>query len=162
MNEDKKNSILINNNIEIEAKFLACEIFFKKDIFFMRRHPIEKIAEIYTQALVHNYTGMANSWGLLYEHEDEGTVGIEFLVFGKKAIPSLAKLLDNTNTNLEYDGSKEATVGNGYHFRIKDFAAYYIGRIMGNPLKYYPNVIDRDVQIEKLKKEIELYYTNNK
>jgi hypothetical protein len=37
-----------------------------------------------------------------------------------------------------YQGSKEATIGNAYGYRIKDFAAYYIGRILGVPLKYYP------------------------
>jgi hypothetical protein len=145
------------NNVTVEAKFLACEIFFKKDIFFMQRHAPEEIAGIYTQALVNNYTGMANSWGLLYEHKDDGTVGIAFLTIGEKSIPSLVKLLDNENTTLTYQGSIEAVTGNSYGYRIKDFAAYYIGRIMGKPLKYYPKLDDRDKQIVNLKKEIKLY-----
>ena len=133
-----------------EAKFLACEVFFKKDILFMQRHSPEKVAEIYTQALSHDFTGKANSWGLLYEQQDEGTVGVVFLTIGEKAIPSLSKLLDDERTHLKYQGSIEATVGNGYGYRIKDFAAYYIGRIIGKPLKYYPNLADRDEQIKNL------------
>lgn len=148
--------ILDDATVSAEAKFLACEVLFKKDLMFMQRHAPEKVAEIYAQALSNDLTGMANSWGLLYEHEDEGTVGIVFLKIGEKAIPALSKLLDDERTNLKYQGSIEATVGNGYGYRIKDFAAYYIGRILGKPLKYYRDLADRDAQIDSLKKELEL------
>jgi hypothetical protein len=142
--------ILGDATISNEAKFLACEVFFKKDALFMQRHSPEKVAEIYTQALSNDFTGMANSWGLLYEQQDEGTVGIAFLAIGEKAIPALSKILDDERTHLRYQGSIEATVGNGYGYRIKDFAAYYIGRIIGHPLKYYPDLTDRDEQINNL------------
>jgi hypothetical protein len=156
-NHQLLDNILDDPTVSDEAKFLACEVFFKKDILFMQRHPPEKVAEIYTQALSNDFTGMANSWGLLYERQDEGTVGIVFLKIGEKAIPSLSKLLDDERANLKYEGSKEATVGNGYGYRIKDFAAYYIGRILGHPLKYYPDPADRDEQINALKKELGLH-----
>ncbi len=155
-NHQLLDNILDDATVSDEARFLACEVFFKKDILFMQRHPPEKVAEIYTQALSNDFTGMANSWGLLYERQDEGTVGIVFLKIGEEAIPALSKLLDDERTNLKYEGSKEATVGNGYGYRIKDFAAYYIGRILGNPLKYYPDLADRDEQINALKKELGL------
>jgi len=154
-NHQLLDNILDDATISDEAKFLACEVFFKKDILFMQRHPPEKVAYIYTKALSNDFTGMANSWGLLYEHEDEGTVGIAFLAIGEKAIPALSKLLDDERTHLKYQGSIEATVGNGYRYRIKDFAAYYIGRITGNPLTYYPNLADRDEQINNLKVKCE-------
>ena len=143
-------NILDDPSVSDEAKFLACEVFFKKDILFMQRHSPDKVAQIYAKALSNDFTGMANSWGLLYEHEDEGTVGIAFLTIGRKAIPTLSKLLDDDRIAAKYQGSGEATLGNGYRFRIKDFAAYYIGRILGNPLKYYPDVTDRDGQINNL------------
>lgn len=148
--------ILNDPTISHEAKFLACEILFKKDILFMRRHAPEEVAEIYAKALSNNLTGMANSWGLLYEHEDEGTVGGAFLTIGEKAIPALAKLLNDERTTLKYQGSAEATLGNEYRYRIKDFAAYYIGRITGNPLKYYADFPDRDDQINTLKNNLGL------
>jgi hypothetical protein len=59
----------------------------------------------------------------LYEHDDEGAVGSAFLTIGRTAIPALAKLLDDERTNLKYEGSAEATLGNGYGYRTKDFAA---------------------------------------
>lgn len=158
--KDSSHHILLDNIIEdtdipIKAKFLACEIFFKKDIFFMQRHTPEKVADIYAQALVNNYTGMANSWGLLYEQNDDGATGIAFLTIGEKAIPALVRLLEDERTHLKYQGSIEAAVGNSYKYRIKDFAAYYIGRIIGNPLKYYPTYEERDKQIQELKRKLE-------
>jgi hypothetical protein len=150
-NREFLDQLLDDTEIPCETKFLACEVFFKKDILFMRRHPPGQVAEIYAKALSGNFTGMANSWGLLYEHQDDGTVGMAFLTIGKKAIPALSKLLDDERTCLNYEGSAEATTGNGYGYRIKDFAAYYIGRIIGEPLKYYSDTLDRDRQIERLK-----------
>lgn len=143
--------ILDDDMISSKAKFLACEVFFKKDILFMQRHSPEKVAEIYTHALSNDFTGKANSWGLLYEQQDEGTVGIVFLTIGEKAIPALSRLLDDERTHLRYEGSIDAALGNGYGYRIKDFAAYYIGRIIGKPLKYHPSLADRDEQIDNLR-----------
>jgi hypothetical protein len=60
-----------------------------------------------------NTTGMANSWGFLYEDKDEESIGIMVVMLGKEAIPELVKLLDNETIDL-YHGSKEATLGNGY------------------------------------------------
>lgn len=153
-NRQLLDQVIEDDQVSTEARFLACEVFFKNDIFFMQRHAPEKIAEIYTEALSQDLTGMANSWGLLYEWEDEGPVGIAFLTIGKKSIPALSRLLDDERTILKYQGSKEATVGNAYRYRVKDFAAYYIGRILGNPLKYHPEFKDRDVQIATLKRSL--------
>jgi hypothetical protein len=113
-----------------------------------------RIADIYANALRHNLTGMANSWGLLYEYEDEGPVGSAFLTLGEQSIPALVKLLKDDRAVLKYQGSTEATVGNAYGYRVKDFAAYYLGRILGHPLKYYRDMADRDQQIEGLKKQL--------
>lgn len=161
-NHQLLDNILEDDTVSDEARFLACEVFFKKDILFMRRHSPEKVAEIYAKALSGDFTGMANSWGLLYDHQDEGTVGIAFLTIGEKAIPALSKLLDDERANLKYHGSGEATVGNGYGYRIKDFAAYYIGRILGSPLKYYPDLADRDEQIKQLKSKLEFQAARSK
>jgi hypothetical protein len=155
-NRQLLDDVLNDPTISHETKFLACEIFFKKDILFMRRHAPEEVAEIYAKALSDNLTGMANSWGLLYEHEDDGPVGGAFLTIGRKAIPALAKLLNDERTDLKYQGSVEATLGNQYRYRIKDFAAYYIGRINGTPLHYYADFSDRDEQINTLKKNLGL------
>lgn len=146
--------ILDDATLSTEAKFLACEVLFKKDVLFLRRHAPEQIAEVYAKALSHDLTRMANSWGLLYDYQDEGPVGSAFLTLGQKAVRALVKLLDDGSTHLKYLGSVEATVGNAYGYRVKDFAAYYLGRILGRPLKYYPTLASRDEQINRLKKEL--------
>lgn len=148
------NTILDDTSISSEARFLAAEVLFQKDLFFTRQHSPAMVAAIYADALSNNRTGMANSWGLLYEHQDDGPVGITFLNMGKEAISALSALLDDERDHLEYQGSEEATIGNQYRYRVKDFAAYYIGRILGKPLKYYPDFADRDAQIEELKREL--------
>lgn len=149
--------IIEDDSISDEAKFLACVVLDKMDVSYGMRHSPEKVVDIYAKALVNNFTGMANSWGLLYDHRDDGTMGVKFISMGKYSVPVLTRLLDNEQTNLTYQGSIEATIGNGYKYRIKDFAAYYLGRMMGKPLKYYPDLSDRDKQIEKLKEDLKTY-----
>jgi hypothetical protein len=47
-------------------------------------------------------------------------------------------------------------MGNAYGYRIKDFGAYYIGRIIGKPMQHHRNPADRDRDIDKLKQELAL------
>jgi len=155
---DERNRLLLDEvladpDLPDEARFLAAEVFFRKDILFMQRHSPAMIAAIYANALRNDFTGMANSWGLLYDHQDDGPVGIAFLTIGQKAIPALCGLLDDESTRLQYQGSVEAAVGNGYGYRTKDFAAYYIGRILGKPLRFHRDIAARDQEIERLKRD---------
>lgn len=152
-NHDLLNKVIEDHSTSTKSKFLACEVLFKKDIHFLQRYEPQMIAEIYAEALKNDYIGFANSWGLLYEHDDAGPVGIAFLTIGKQAIPALTELLDNENCPL-YIGSEEATIGAMSRFRIKDFAAWYIGKIMENQLTYYPDFDSRDRQIEHLKEQL--------
>lgn len=137
-----------------KARFLAAEILFSRELTFLSRFKGEMVAGIYADALVNNYTGNANTWGLLYEPDDFGPVGIRFDMIGKAAIPTLVGLLDNSDHGTFYEGSKEATMGNSYNYRIKDFAAFYLGKIIGYELKYFESFEQRDEQIEALKKEL--------
>jgi hypothetical protein len=139
----------------LQARFLACEVLFAKDFTFTSRVPASAVAEIYARALEGNFTGMANSWGLLYEHDDPGPVGVRFIMLGDDAIPALVRLLDNDAAPLIYSGSKEATVGNAYQFRIKDFAAYYLGRILNRGVAWHESPVARDQEIDKLKKTVQ-------
>ena len=135
----------------VEARFLAAEVLFARDFTFTSRVPPAVVAEVYARALEQNLTGMANSWGLLYEHGDAGPVGIRFVMLGEPAVPALSRLFDDDRAPLIYGGSKEATVGNSYHYRIKDFAAYYLGRIRGIPVEFHRDPAERDQEIARLK-----------
>jgi len=139
----------------IKARFLACEVLFDKHFIFVSEVGARVVAEIYTHALVHDFTGMANSWGLLYEHNDEGAVGIRFISLGEDAVPALTALLDNASRTLTYAGSEEATVGNAYGFRIKDYAAFYLGKIRRLPVAFHSRPEDRDREIAKLARTLE-------
>lgn len=149
-------AIVINEEAPTKARLLACEVLMKNEFTFLRDEDvkIDRVAAIYTDALVNNTTGMANSWGFLYEHKDEGPIGIMLVMLGEEAIPELVKLLDNETIHM-YQGSKEATIGNGYQFRVKDFAAYYICRIKNIEAIYHETHAARDAEIEKLKMLLE-------
>lgn len=138
----------------LQARFLACEVLFDKHFVFASEVGEALVAGIYADALRGNLTGMANSWGLLYEHDDEGPVGIRFIMMGAAAVPALRPLLDDAGTDLVYAGSEEATVGNAYHFRVKDFAAYYLGKIKRVPVAYHADVEARDREIEALRNKL--------
>jgi hypothetical protein len=75
-------------------------------------------------------------------------------MLGDPAVPALVRLLDNTGAPLTYAGSKEATVGNAYGYRIKDFAAYYLGRIRRIPVSFHSDVAERDQEIARLRQKL--------
>jgi hypothetical protein len=145
-------AIVINEEAPMKARLFACEVLMQNEFTFLRDEEvkIDRVAAIYTDALVNNTTGMANSWGFLYEYDDEGPVGIMLVMLGEEAIPELVKLLDNETIH-SYDGSKEATIGNEYRFRVKDFGAYYICSIKNIEAVYQETHAARDKEIEKLK-----------
>jgi hypothetical protein len=138
----------------LDARFLAAEVLFTRDFTFAARVGAAVVADIYAHALEQNLTGMANSWGLLYEHGDAGPVGTRFLMLGEPAVTALSRLLDDAGSPLVYAGSKEATVGNAYHYRVKDFAAYYLGQIRRVPVTFHPELADRDQEIAGLKQQL--------
>lgn len=147
---DRLIAIAADEQAPIEARFLAGEVLFEQDLAYVNQVGAEKMASIYAQALAGNLTGYANSWGLLWEHDDEGPVGIRFSMLGDASIAALRPLLDDARETMRYDGSEEATVGNAYHFRVKDFAAYYLSQITLIPIAYHPAAADRDRAIAEL------------
>lgn len=134
----------------MKARFLACEVLFDKHFTFVPGVGPAAVAEIYAHALAHNLTGVANSWGLLYEHDDAGPVGIRFVMIGEPAVPALVGLLDDASRPLGYAGGEDATVGNAYGFRVKDFAAFYLGRIKRISVAFHQCLEDRDREISAL------------
>ncbi len=132
------------------ARFLACEVLFERDLGFLAAVGPAAVARIYADALVNDRTGMANSWGLLWEHNDAGPVGERFIELGAESLPALTPLLDDTRAPLTYQGSEAATVGNAYGFRIKDYAAFYAGIVNRTPIPFHADVAERDKAIAQL------------
>ena len=147
-------AIILNEDAPMKARMLANEVLLMRECTYLRDEDVklDRIAAVYTDALANNITGMANSWGFLYKHPYNafGPIGGMLVILGEKVVPELVKLLDNETIHL-YHGSKEATVGNAYRFRVKDFAAYYICRIKNIMPVYHETHATRDAEIEKLK-----------
>lgn len=138
----------------LQARFLACEVLFERHFTFVSEVGAATVAEIYAGALTDNLTGRANSWGLLYEHDDAGPTGIRFVMLGAPAIPVLRRLLADARPGPVYDGSEEATIGNAYGFRIKDYAAYYLSKIAKLRFVFYAAPADRDREIAVLARRL--------
>lgn len=158
--EKKLEAIYLDCNHPSEVRFLAAEIILSK----FNKYPIKKyntiLSNLYGTALTNtgdktgNFRLSANLWGYLYEMDDVGVLGNHFIQLGDEAVPELYKLLDNEEQVL-YDGSRDATIGNEYQYRIKDFAAFYISKIKNIPVKFYQDFDERDKEIERLKKLLE-------
>ena len=159
-NPEALEALVNDKSAPTEARFLASEILFSRKFTVLLRMDKEELANIYAEALVNNYTGMANSWGFLYEFDDAGPVGGTFLVLGEAALPLLVRLLDNESISVTYIGSEAATIGNMYHFRVKDFAAFYISKITRIPIEFHREVDKRDSEIQKLKSLVNERFKN--
>ena len=46
-----------------KVRFLAAEVLFARDVFFVDRAGEALVAQLYADALVNGYTGHANAWG---------------------------------------------------------------------------------------------------
>lgn len=119
------------------------------------------LAEAYAYALKQsgvdggNTMGLnGNLWGLLYEEDDPGYLGQQFIMFGNASLTPLKELLDDSSGGVLYEGSEEAISGNAYRFRIKDFAAFYISKITKIPVKFHQDFEERDREIERLRNQL--------
>ncbi len=141
------------------GRFLAAEIL--RHFNVRLKHPYYSLlSESYTYALKEtnvdsgHYIGLTgNSWGFLYEQDDAGYLGKQIILFGEIAVPYLVGLLD-IGGNVVYEGSRDATTGNAYQYRIKDFAAFYLSKIRHIPIKFYQDMEERDNEIERFKKRL--------
>jgi hypothetical protein len=157
-------NIVLNKQYDDYARLLASEILFAKQKDFTTKDQEDTLAYIYSKALI--ITGdtsttfrlSGNLWGFMYFSDkdgisDFGILGTHLMTTKKKVTCYLIELLVNSNI-LVYEGSEEATIGNSLKYRVKDAAAYYIGKISNIPVKYYENFSDRDLEIERLKEKL--------
>jgi hypothetical protein len=153
--------IVSNTGYDDYARLLASEILFEKEMNYPAKELADTLAYIYSKALfiTGHHSGSiyldGNLWGFMYEGMDDGRFGLRLLKIGEKAVPYLSKLLDD-NGLMVYEGSEETLVGERLNYRVKDAAAYYIGRITGIAVPFHENWADRDVEIEGLKRKLEI------
>ncbi len=140
------------------ARFLAAEILYARAPGYPPADARAALAEVYAAAMTQSgRTGTwrlaGNLWGLAYVDDDVGTAGAHLLALGRDAIPALRGLLTGTDV-IVYEGSEEATIGNDQAYRVKDLAAYYLGRIVGAPVTFQRDPRARDREIAKLERSL--------
>lgn len=131
-----------------EARVLAAEALFVKKQGYRPADPAS-LAGAYAQVL--RKAELANPWGM--PGELDGPLGQHLVSLGEAAVPALLPLLED-NRQISYGGSKEATVGNDYAYRVKDFAAFFLGKIKKLPLAVPESPKARDAEIAKLRKAL--------
>ncbi|MBC8756315.1 hypothetical protein H2O64_16695 [Kordia sp. YSTF-M3] len=156
-NEEKLKNIIEQPNSSLLGSFLAAETLRYYEVKLDKKYT-NKLSEAYVYALEKtnmeddDFIGIsANSWGFLYNNKNAGYLGEKLISYGEITISNLVKLLEIEGKVL-YEGSEEATIGNDYQYRIKDFAAFYIAKIKNIPLTFYQDFDERDAEIERLKK----------
>jgi hypothetical protein len=105
--------------------------------------------KIYMDAL--QKEGPHNDWGLAGEYLSGAS--LDLVRIGKKAIPSLAPLLNDTAAAGIW-GSEEATINARYKNRVCDFAYYLILHILDRVEPYAETPAGRDKAIDSLKQTL--------
>jgi hypothetical protein len=139
-------SLAADNTRDAGPRFLAAEILFLKQPGYPPDAIRDSLAAVYAEALRHTEWG--NAWGL--PGDADGQAGQHLLRIGRPAGEALAGLLDDARP-VRYAGSSEATFGNSFQYRIKDLAAFFLGRTWGLPYAVLPTAAERDVEIGKLR-----------
>ena len=139
-------SILLDQSANAEARFLAAEILFERQPGFPPDELRTLLGQLYACAL--SQAEMGNPWGL--PGELDGQAGQHLVKIGWPAIKALLSLLDDQR-QIQYAGSKEATFGNSFLYRIKDLAAFYISKIGRHPYVLHESPEARDIEILRLR-----------
>ena len=155
-NESILRLLVSSSDTDPYARFLAHEILVRKVNAYTPEKPM-LVANAYTEMLQRHeeQVGLsANSWGLLYNENDAGVLGNRLVELEEASIPYLYKLLDDSRAQFLYEGSEEALIGDGYQYRVKDFAAYYLHLITKVNIDFYSDIEQRNKEIQRFKSEL--------
>ena len=142
---------------------LASEVLYRCDEAYPPDGWDDILGHVYADAL--RLTGASRSlaltgnlWGTLYHGDltgarDEGPLAKHLLAAGPAAVAHLVPLLDDPAPIL-YEGSQEATLGNSLRYRVKDAAAYLVGRLNGIAVAFHDDPAQRDAEIDRLKSKL--------
>lgn len=139
--------IVEKNDIDGRSRFFAAEVLFTHSKWRPEGPLKRTVALLYAEALKENYTDIANPWGL---PDDLGNIGKHVILLDEEAIKAFSPLLD-CRIPLTYAGSRAATAGMLYKYRVKDVAATYISEQLGRSFNGERAPLLRNIQIRKLK-----------
>jgi hypothetical protein len=80
-------------------------------------------------------------------------VGQHVVSLGESTVAELSHLLDDSRP-VTYGGSREATYGNSFNYRVKDLAAEFLAQIRHLPYVVKEAPSERDVEIDRLREAL--------
>ena len=138
-------AVVANVSAPPKARLIAAEVLFRKQAGY---HPPDAGALAAVYAAMLRTDVMANPWGM--PGELDGPLGQHLVGIGEPAIAALRPLLDDDRA-ISYSGSHEATYGNGFKYRVKDFAAFFVATIRKLPFAVDEDPAVRDRAIAALR-----------
>jgi hypothetical protein len=132
----------------LEQRFLAAEVLFRVDKRFPPKSLEPELARLYVGALRDGVVTAANAWSM--PGELDGPAGQHLVKLGSAAESELESALGDA-TSVTYAGSREASIGNAYKYRVKDIAAQLLRAIRGESLEVDTSPSRRDRAIRELR-----------
>ncbi|HYB42968.1 MAG TPA: hypothetical protein VEL75_14420 [Candidatus Methylomirabilis sp.] len=142
---ERLRELILDDAADPEARFLAAEVLFARASGFPPGDLKPALASIYTRAM--GSTEVANPWGLPGEIDGAGQ---HLLQLGDAVVAPLMHMLQDERPRV-YAGSKDATVGNSFGYRVKDLAAFYLSRLLNLPYLVHQRPSERDLEIDALR-----------
>jgi len=143
---DQLAQLAVTAEAPLDARFLAAEILFERQPDYPPEGANVALALVYAHAL--QTTDMGNLWGL--PGEISPFAGQHLVALGKPIIAELMPLLEDARP-VFYEGSEEATLGNRYQYRVKDFAAFFLSHLCGVAYPVHQDPGQRDRKIAALR-----------
>jgi hypothetical protein len=163
-NHEVLEQIVRDERFDDLERVLASEVLYANDPTYPPAAWAPTLGQVYSRALAITGVGagpiplQGNLWGFMYGGdrlglEDAGVLGNHLVAAGAAAIPPLIELLDDEAPIL-YEGSHEATLGNSFRYRVKDAAAYFLGKLSGIAVPFRDEPADRDQEISRLREAL--------
>lgn len=145
-NEAELRSTVADAGADPRARALAAAVL---DSHEAGDAPAATMADAYVGGLrAGAFSDFANPWGV--PGAALGPVGERVAGLGEAAVPALKAALDD-DSPLRFSGSREAAIGNGAGWRVKDAAASVLATILGTSFAGDTEPAARDEAIAGLK-----------
>lgn len=145
-NEGELRSTVADAGADPRARALAAAVLDSHDAGDV---PAATMADAYIAGLrAGAFSDFANPWGV--PGAALGPVGERVAGLGDAAVPALRAALDD-DSPLGFSGSREAAIGNGARWRVKDAAASVLATIVGTTFAGDAEPAARDEAIAGLK-----------
>ncbi len=148
--ESDLRSIVLDPRKSALARFLAAELLATRSKQLPKEVPADVLAQVYVQGLRSGASQMANPWGL---PGSTGPLSERVVALGKAATAPLLEALDDPEP-MAYGGSRDASIGNSYGWRVKDQAAALLAALRGERLDPDRDPRTRDKAIKALRARV--------